>query len=111
MFYRMTELKINEAVVLELNNACKVHGAAFHSLHEGYAVLEEEREEAEQNADYIRNHMTQMWDAIKVNDEAEAKANARLIAINAVELAKEACQIAAVARKVLGENNYEGKKN
>ena len=35
----------------------------------------------------------------------EVKANARIIGLDAIELAKEACQIAAVCRKILGETD------
>ena len=105
MFAEQTEQKINEAVTLEIVNACKTYGAEYHSLHEGYAVLLEEVEETEKELDYIKNHLAMIWDAVKVNDENEVKSNARIIALDAVNLAKEACQIAAVARKILGEGN------
>ena len=103
MFDNETEGKINEAVVLELAKACKDYGATYHSLHEGYAVLLEEVEEAEKELDYIKNHMAMMWDAVKVDDVNEVKSNARCVALDAVNLAKEATQIAAVARKIIGE--------
>lgn len=107
MFSSQTELKINEAVTLELVNACKTYGAEYHSLHEGYAVLLEEVEETERNLDYIKNHLAMIWDAVKQDDANEVKSNARIIGLDAVELAKEACQIAAVCRKILGESNNE----
>ena len=103
MFDKMTELKINEAVVLELINAVKTYGAEFHSLHEGYAVLLEEIEEAEKELDYVKNHLVLLWDSVKVDDESSVKSDARYIAHDAIELAQEACQVAAVARKILGE--------
>ncbi len=106
MFSKKTELKINEAVVLEIINAVKVYGAEYHSYHEGYAVLLEEIEETEKDLDYIKNHLSMMWDYVKMDDVDNIKANARYIAHDAVEVAKEACQIAAVARKILGETNY-----
>ena len=103
MFAKQTETKINEALVLELTNASKTYGKEYHSLHEGYAVLLEKVEEAEQDFDYIKNHLALMWDDTKENSSDFVKASARAIAINAVELAKEAVQIGAVARKILGE--------
>lgn len=107
MFDKKTELKINEAVVLELNKACKVYGAEYHSLHEGYAVLLEEVEETEKDFDYLKNHLSMLWDSVKVDDADSVKANARSIAYDAVEMAKECAQIAAVARKIIGAGNYE----
>ena len=103
MFAKQTETKINEAVLLELDNACKTYGKEYHSLHEGYAVLLEEIEEAEKDFDYIKNHLAMLWDNVKVDDPTTVKANARAIAFDAVQLALEACQIAAVARKVIGD--------
>lgn len=111
MFSKKTELKINEAVVLELINAIKLHGAEYNSLHEGYAVLLEEVEEIEQELDYIKNHLVMMWNAVKIDNSNEVKSNARIIALDAVELAKEACQVAAVSRKILGENYIENKED
>ena len=107
MFDKKTETKINEAVALEIVNACKTYGSVYHSLHEGYAVLLEEIEETEKDLDYIKNHLAMLWDAVKADSESEVKTNARLMALDAVELAKEACQIAAVCRKILGETNNE----
>ena len=111
MFDKMTELKINEAVVLELIHATKTYGTSYHSLHEGYAVLLEEVEEAAKELDYIENHLSMIWYAVKSDNEAEVKSNARVIALDAVNLAKEAVQIAAVCRKILGENGNERKTN
>ena len=107
MFDLGTEEKIKEAVMLELTHACMTYGKEFHSLHEGWAVLLEEVEETERDLDYIKNHMALIWDAVKVDNENEVKSNARIIALDAVELAKEAAQIAAVCRKILGETYYE----
>lgn len=103
MFDERTELKINEVVVLELIRAVKTYGQNYHSNHEAYAVLLEEIEEAEEELNYIQNHMTMIWDAVKTDNDNEVKSNARIIALDAVELAKEAVQIAAVCRKILGD--------
>lgn len=103
MFTKMTEQKINEAVSLELNNACKTYGSKYHSLHEGYAVLLEEVEETKQELEYVLNNLSELWNDTKVNDELSVKADARFIAFGAVQLAMEAVQVAAVARKIMGE--------
>ena len=107
MFDEKTEQKINEAVTLEIVNAVKVHGADYNSNHEAYAVLLEEVEEAEKALDYIKNHVAMIWDAVKVDNDNEVKSNSRIIALDAVDLAKESCQIAAVCRKILGETENE----
>ena len=97
------DAQLNAAVESELKNIRKVYGEQYHSLHEGYAILLEEIEEAEKDFDYIKNHCAMLWDNVKINDATTVKANARAIAFDAVELAKEAVQIGAVARKILGE--------
>lgn len=107
MFSKKTETKINEAVTLEIVNACKTYGAVYNSNHEAYAVLLEEVEETEKNLDYIKNRLSMFWDEVKQNNDNEVKSNARIIALDAVELAMEACQIAAVCRKILGETDNE----
>ncbi len=103
MFDEKTEQKINEAVTLEIVNAVKRFGVGYNSNYEAYAVMLEEVEEAEKVLDYIKNHLAMIWDAVKVNDDNEVKSNSRIIALDAVDLAKESCQIAAVCRKILGE--------
>lgn len=103
MFDKKTEEKINEAVTLELTNACNLFGNTFHTLHEGYAVVKEELEETENDLEFVKDHFNSLWDAVKADNAQSAKESAYMIAYNAIELAKEACQIAAVARKIIGE--------
>lgn len=109
MFDKKTEWKINEAVSLELANACNTYGASYHSLHEGYAVLLEEVEEAESDLKIMREYLGSMWDEVKTNDDESAKADAIIMARYAIELAKEAVQIAAVAKKIFGERPHESR--
>jgi len=103
MFKKETENKINEAVITELTNACQVYGSEYHTLHEGYAVLKEEVEETESNLDYVKNLLSDLWKDVKSDDELGVKSLARLIAFGAVQIALEAVQVAAVARKITGE--------
>ena len=107
MFDKKTEWKINEAVALELASACTTYGPEYHSLHEGYAVLLEEVEEAESDINVIKEYLHTMWEEVKTNDDESAKADAIIMARYAVELAKEACQVAAVAKKIFGEKPHE----
>ena len=103
MFKKETEVKVNEAVELELSNACELYGEKYHSLHEGYAVLKEEIEEATNNLEYIKDNFADLWNNVKSDDELSVKAQARFVAFGAVQLALEAVQVAAVARKILGD--------
>jgi hypothetical protein len=103
MFKKETETKVNEAIELELSNACELYGEKYHSLHEGYAVLKEEIEEAANNLNYINENFADLWECVKSDDELSVKSQARFIAFGAVQLALEAIQVAAVARKILGD--------
>jgi hypothetical protein len=103
MVDKQTEVKINEAVTLEFVNAVQTYGAKYNSLHEAYAVLKEEVEEADDDFDFIKDYLNSLWTEVKGNDKKAVKESAYMIAYNAIELAKEAVQIAAVAKKIIGE--------
>ena len=106
MFDKKTEIKINEAVMLELLNACKTYGANYNSYHEAYAILKEEVEEAEADIKTINDYLGSIWEEVKTDDPEALRADAMVITRYAVELAKEAVQIAAVTRKIIGAGNY-----
>jgi hypothetical protein len=61
MFDKQTEVKINEAVTLEFVNAVQTYGAKYNSLHEAYAVLKEEVEEADDDFDFIKDYLNSLW--------------------------------------------------
>lgn len=101
MFDIKTDEKINEAVKLELVNAVKTYGSKYNTWHEAYAVLLEEFEEAHNDINYIQNHLKNIWENVKGDDEAEALDEVYQVYIIAKELAKEAVQIAAVSQKII----------
>ena len=105
----MTQKKIEDVVNDELRIACHFYGNSYHSNHEAYAVLLEEVEEAEQNLDYIKNRVATFWDDVKADNNAGIKSNIRILVLDAIELAAEACQVAAVAKKIVGEVPHEEK--
>ena len=102
MFDNKTEKLIRESVISEYVNACKTYGEKYNSLHEGYAVLKEEIEEAKQELEYLEDHFTSFWNSIKIDDKASALADVRTVAFDAIRMAEEAVQVAAVVRKILG---------
>ncbi len=69
----------------------------YHSAHEGYAVLKEEVEEAEQELEVIKARLTNLWSCTKMNVVPKETIND--LAKFAQLLACEATQIAAVAQK------------
>jgi hypothetical protein len=98
MFSDEARENVQNAVLAELANAVRNYGAGYHSLHEGYAVLLEETEEASDDMDYIKKNMGVLWQSIKTND---LKDTTLLTDIEgtAQMLALEAIQIAAVCAK------------
>ena len=91
--------KLPALVDEELAAANAINGP-FHSLHEGWAVLLEEVEEAAQEMDAVR-HLTQTaWESVKLDSAANVYYHAKDAEKRAVYLAAEAIQVAAMARKL-----------
>ena len=104
MFNKETEAKIKEAIKLEYENAVINYGTKYHTLHEAYAVLLEEVEEAHQDMTFIYDHLKTAWEEIKADNELAALEEIRMIWLLVRELAKEAVQVAAVAQKIIGDD-------
>lgn len=104
----MEELKnqIRKIVYEEYERALKAYGQN-HSQHEGYAVLLEEIEEAEDEIVQIRSLQEEIWSGVKDNSSCLCGRLATHIESGAINLACEAVQVAAMARKfraLEGEN-------
>lgn len=85
----------------EYVRAGKQHGLTFHSLHEGYAVMLEEAEEASDEARNLDRDMAALWQATRYDDLIDAREAAERIRHTAHLLAAEAVQTAAMACKLL----------
>lgn len=72
---------------------------AFHSEHEGWAVMQEEIEELAEETEAIEMAMEQLWHRIR--DNIPTATHAALIEQYAEAAACEAIQVAAMARKYL----------
>ena len=90
---------IQEAIEAELENARKEWGPKYNSTHEAYAVLKEEVEEAKDDLTIIQEDLGFLWTAVKGNSDKSFSASLKHIQQTALELAIEAVQIAAVAKK------------
>lgn len=86
----------------ELVNIRKVHGKQYNSLHEGYAVLLEEVEEAESELERIKEEMADLWQNVKQNDNAAVTDALRRISTHAYFMLQETTQIVAVTNKFRG---------
>lgn len=98
---------IHEAVLKELAAANEIH-PLFASLHEGFAVSFEESCECMDEMKCIDAYMGDMWIAIRQNKEKRALECAEIIMKHAELLAAEACQLAAMMKKI--EYSEEARK-
>ena len=78
----------------------------FHSLHEGYAVLQEEIDEVIESNRIAMSHKEAMWEAIKINDSKEAIIQAKHVESQLVHSAAEMVQCIAMARKIIHSEGY-----
>ncbi len=97
---------IEHAVDVELIAARREH-EDFHSLHEAYAVTLEEVDEAKEELNLVEACMGDLWASIRYDSEDEAMKELARIEKCAVNLAAEAVQVAAMARKArrIGNEN------
>lgn len=95
----MTDNKIIHTLIQEeLAEANKIH-PLFQSPHEAYAVILEELEEAEEELQWIRKQLGQMWSLIRQDCGAEEILHQ--IKGHAVFAAQEIIQVGAMAQKAL----------
>lgn len=100
--------KIYELTEMELK-AANEKFPLFASSHEAYAVIFEEFDEAREELEMVEYSLDKFWTEVKENESQEVK-NKRLTRIyeNAVKLAVEAIQTAAMARKGILSNYQKG---
>ena len=79
----------------------------FHSLHEGYAVLLEEVEEAEEEFNALQARLDLLWFNIRNNNAGRAPEFAGRVREHALDLAAEAVQAAAMAQKLIDSMKKE----
>ena len=92
-------VSINQAVCYELQAITKKYGAHYASPHEGYAVLKEEVEEAEESIKLLNDKLAEVWKNIKLNwNDSAVVYQAQQ---SAVALAEEAVQCAAVCERFI----------
>ena len=92
-------VSINQAVCYELQAITKKYGVHYASPHEGYAVLKEEVEEAEEYIQLLNDKLAEIWKNIKLNwNDSAVVYQAQQ---SAVALAEEAVQCAAVCERFI----------
>ena len=96
-------VSINQAVCYELQQITKKYGVHYASPHEGYAVLKEEVEEAEESMQLLNEKFSKIWQNIRINwNDPTAVYEAQQ---SAVALAEEAVQCAAVCERFIATLN------
>ncbi len=99
--------EIIKLVDKELDAANKKFGLN-HSNHESYAVLHEEIDEAREALALVEYQERIVWNAVKSNAESVVMCNLYgKVYDAAVNLAVEAAQVAAMARKAICSNLFE----
>ena len=93
---------IRQAIGKEHDHAVMEHGLCG-TWHEKYSLILEEVEEAMEEGDAIEEQMRLLWAAIRRDDYENAARFAARIKQSAENLAIEAVQIAAMARKEVKE--------
>jgi hypothetical protein len=92
-------VSINQAVCYELQAITKRYGAAYASPHEGYAVLKEEYEEAQECLELLNSKLDEIWKNVKMNwNDSTVIYQAQQ---SAIALAEEAVQCAAVCERYI----------
>jgi hypothetical protein len=102
MFADKTKGMIDEVIKAEYTNAKERWGDKYSSLHEGFAVLLEETVECRNELKGMKNNTKTLFRFIMtgVNSQDVNNTIAHLMT-NARHLAMEACQVAAVCKKLL----------
>ena len=91
-----------QAVECEEKNIKKMYGVQYNSLHEGYAILLEEVEEAESELKRVKEELEELWTCIKQNDNKGSAETLRRISAHAYFMLQETAQINAVTQKFRG---------
>ena len=93
---------INRLVSIELKESKRYYEETFNSVHEGYAIIAEEFEEAESELRRVRDTVEALWDDIKEDSiDYDFIVNVTKMELFAKRLASEAIQVSAMAKKMI----------
>ena len=93
---------VDALVELEHKTIVQKWGEGYNSMHEGYAVLKEEVEEAEEALQDVKQHLDSAWQDVR--EDARKLFGSEIFRVEhyAKQLAAEAVQVAAVCRRMRG---------
>ncbi len=92
---------IEQAVCYELQKIIKEHGVHYHSNHEGYGVILEEVEEAEECLLKLKAKLAFIWQNIKDDNHKILLTLLHELKEYAMALAEEAVQVTAVSERFI----------
>lgn len=101
MFAKKTKELIKEAIVGEYDNSKKQHDDRYRNMNEAWGVLAEEIFECKGAYKAMKWNGKTLFKNICKNEKRELRDNVRVCFANALNLAMEACQVAAVCQKIL----------
>lgn len=93
--------KIQALAAEELADANTKHPPTFNSMHEAYAVLKEELEEAAEELEMCRERLDMLWLCVKNDDSLLTNKNLGYIKAYAVRAVQEFVQVVAMCDKAL----------
>ena len=104
-FAKETEKLVQDLIQAEYKNACNNWGEMYNSLHEGYAVLLEELEEAKSEFDKLVINTERIWKEIKdfnnsFNDRNELICLCKKATDHTYDTISELAQCGAVLMKI-----------
>ena len=98
VFGENIEKLVQDLIQAEYKNACDKFGEKYHSLHEGYAVLLEEMEEAQNEVDKTKCNLDILWEKIKNQDDIYSFI--RFIDCTTFNAIQELAQVGAALMKI-----------
>lgn len=99
-FHENTIELINGVCMLEYSHAQENWGETYHSLHEGWAVLKEEVEEAFDSVTGLDSALTDMWYNVRSGDKDLVSRLACSMQESAIAAMMELAQVWAVCEKM-----------
>lgn len=105
-FAKETNNLIEQLIQAEYKNACEKFGETYHSLHEGYAILLEEVEEAKESFADVDTYLEELWKGIRGWKLFDKEICLNKLLADTQNAMKELAQVGAVLMKIqntLGE--------
>ena len=98
---KLLKLEVEMSATTELKRANDKFDSKFHSTHEGYSIIKEEVEEAQEELTGINVCLDELWQDARSNNISYTVMDAINIKKYAINLSAESIQIAAMCQKFI----------